>query len=226
MLKRLSLSALTLAAAAVAQPAFASFHLMQIEQVIGGVNGDTSRQAIQLRMRAPGQNFVSIARVRAWDATGANPVLLVDMVSDVPSGALGDRVLLATNGFLSPTLIPDFIMAPIPASYLAAGKITFEQDDGTVWWGFAWGGAAYTGTNMGVAGASGAANDTDGDFNPPFAGPLPSSNTQAVRFTGAASAQSTNNAADYALTPGAAVFTKNDGSNGTVPVELMEFKVQ
>lgn len=224
MLKRLSLSALTLAAAAAAQPAFASFHLMQIEQVIGGVNGDTSRQAIQLRMRTAGQNVVSLARVRAWDAAGANPVLLVDMVSDVPNGALGDRVLLATNGFLSPTLIPDFIMAPIPASYLAAGKITFEDNGGGVWWSFAWGGASYTGTNMGVSGAGG--NDTDGNFNPPFPGPLPSSNTQAVRFQGAASALSTNNAADYALTAGAAVFTKNDGSNGTVPVELMEFKVQ
>ena len=35
------------------QPAaHATFHLMQIEQVIGGVNGDTTAQAIQLRMRA------------------------------------------------------------------------------------------------------------------------------------------------------------------------------
>jgi hypothetical protein len=225
MLKRIALSALTLGAIALAEPVFASFHLMQIEQVIGGVNGDTSRQAIQLRMRDPGQNFVNLARVRAWDATGNNPVLLVDMVTSVGNGALGARVLLATNGFLSPTLIPDFVMQPIPAAYLPAGKITFEDDSGNVWWGFAWGGAAYTGTNTGFTVAQGG-NDADGNFNPPFAGPLPSSNTQAVRFTGAATAQSANNAADYALTPGAAVFTKNDGSNGTVPVELMDFKVQ
>ena len=33
-----------------APPADADFHLMQIEQVIGGVNGDTAAQAIQLRM--------------------------------------------------------------------------------------------------------------------------------------------------------------------------------
>ncbi len=39
-------------------PAQASFHLMQIEQVIGGVNGDTNAQAIQLRMRFAGQNLV------------------------------------------------------------------------------------------------------------------------------------------------------------------------
>ncbi|HET9316746.1 MAG TPA: hypothetical protein VFQ51_14215, partial [Vicinamibacteria bacterium] len=223
MLKRTALSALTLGAIALAQPAFASFHLMQIEQVIGGVNGDTSRQAIQLRMRAGGQNQVQLARVRAWDAAGQNPVTLVDMVSPVAIGAAGARVLIATNGFLSPTLIPDFIMNPIPVGYLPAGKITFEDDAGTVWWGFAWGGASYTGTNTGQSGASGVANDADGNFNPPFAGALQSSNTQAIQFTGAASAQSTNNAADYALTAGAAVFTKNDGSSGTVPVELMEF---
>ena len=224
MLKRIALSALTLGAIALAQPAFASFHLMQIEQVIGGVNGDTSRQAIQLRMREVGQNQVTLSRVRAWDAAGLNPVLLVDLTTNVGNFAAGARVLLATSGFL-PTLVPDFVMQPIPAAYLPAGKITFEDDGGGVWWSFAWGGAAYTGTNTGFSVAQGG-NDLDGVFNPPFAGPLPSANTQAARFPGAASALSTNNAADYALTPGAAVFTKNDGSNGTVPVELMEFKVQ
>ena len=70
MLKRLSLSALTLGVGFLAQPAFASFHLMQIEQVIGGVNGDTTRQAIQLRMRQANQNLVGQATVVAWDATG------------------------------------------------------------------------------------------------------------------------------------------------------------
>ena len=39
--------------------AHATFHLMQIEQVIGGVNGDTSAQAIQLRMRFAGQTQVA-----------------------------------------------------------------------------------------------------------------------------------------------------------------------
>jgi hypothetical protein len=223
MLKRITLSALTLGAIAVAQPAFATFHLMQIEQVIGGVNGDTSRQAIQLRMRQAGQNEVHFSRVRAWDAAGANPVLLVDMVTDVPSGAAGDRVLLATAGFL-PSLVPDFVMQPIPASYLPAGKITFEDDGGTVWWSFAWGGAAYTGSNTGVALPGG--NDDDGNFNPPFGSALPSTTTQAVLFQGAANATSTTNLLQYALTAGAAVFTKNNGSSGTVPVELMDFKVQ
>jgi hypothetical protein len=213
---------LSLATLALASPAFASFHLMQIEQVIGGVNGDTTRQAIQLRMREAGQNFVSISRIRAWDANGANPIVIVDMTTDVPNGAVGDRVLIASPNFA--VLAPDFTMTNlIPPAYLAAGKLTFEDDSGAfVAWSLAWGGAAYTGTNLGNE----VANDADLNFNPPFAGPLQSSNTQAVRFTGAATAMSTNNAADYAVTAGAAVFTNNAGANGTVPVELMDFKIE
>ena len=56
----------------------ASSHFMQIEQVIGGVNGDTSAQAIQLRLRYPGDIDLQLSRIRAWDADGANPVILID----------------------------------------------------------------------------------------------------------------------------------------------------
>ncbi|MET0551941.1 MAG: hypothetical protein ABW221_02815 [Vicinamibacteria bacterium] len=224
MLKRLSLGALTLGVGLLAQPAFASFHLMQIEQVIGGVNGDTSRQAIQLRMRFGGQNLVGASTVIAWDATGANPVVLANIPSSVLNGAAGDRVLLATAGF--GVVTPDFVMSPIPASYLAGGKITFETDGtpGTqIWWGLAWG--TYSGTNTGVT-TGGGGNDADGNFNPPFAGALPSGSQVAVRFTGAASATSTNNAADYALTTASYVFTNNAGATGTLPVELIDFQIQ
>jgi hypothetical protein len=227
MLKRTALSALTLGAIALAQPAFASFHLMQIEQVIGGVNGDTSRQAIQLRMRFAAQNQVQLAQLVAWNAAGASPVVVLNIAAPVANSAVGDRIVIATSNFM-PGFTPDFVMAsPIPAAYLAAGKLTFETDGapGTqVWWGLAWGGAAYTGSNMGVSGAAG--NDLDGNFNPPFGGPLPSGNTQALRFAGAAGSVSTNNAFDYAVTAGAAVFTNNAGASTTVPVELIEFKVQ
>lgn len=223
MLKRLSLGALTLGVGILAQPAFASFHLMQIEQVIGGVNGDTTRQAIQLRMRQNGQNLVSVSRIRAWDATGANPVTIVDMGTDVTGSTAGSRVLIATSNFL-PGLTPDFVMTnPIPASYLAGGKLTFEQDNGTVWWGLAWGN--YTGTNTGQS-VAGGGNDADGNFNPPAAGALPSTSQTALRFSGAAGALSTTNAADYAPTTGQYVFTNNAGGTGTLPVELIEFKVQ
>ncbi len=189
----------------------ATFHLMQIEQVIAGVNGDTTAQAIQLRMRANFQNLLGGARVRVWDAAGMNPIVVSDPAMNVLGQSLGMTVLLATPGFsavTTPAAVPDFVMtAPIPPSYLAAGSLTFENNTGAlIYWRLSWGGASYTGPGNGEL-----TNDADGNFNPPFAGPLPSTGLQALQFQGTASAMSTDNAADYALTPGAATFINNNG---------------
>ena len=86
-----------------ASPALASFHLVQIEQVIGGVNGDTSAQAIQLRLRSPGEHHSQFARIRAWDAAGENPIIIIDFLIGAPSGFLhlaDDEVLMVGNGLL------------------------------------------------------------------------------------------------------------------------------
>ncbi len=195
---------------------------MQIEQVIGGVNGDNTAQAIQLRMRSAGQNIVSLSRVRAWDATGLNPVLLLDIIANVSGSAAGSRVLLTTASFDAGMVAGghagftgDFTLAaPIPASYLAAGKVTFEDDSGTVYWSLAWGGAGYTGTNLGST-----TNDADGNFGAPFGSALPTSGRQGPLFTGAASAASTNNLADYSLSADPATVTKNNGSSFSVVPE-------
>ena len=48
-------------------------------------------------------------------------------------------------------------MSPIPATYLAAGSLTFEDDFGTILWRLSWGGPAYTGPNTGAL-----TNDADG----------------------------------------------------------------
>jgi hypothetical protein len=195
--------ALTLSAA----PAHAAFHFMQVEQVIGGVQGDVSAQAIQLRTRSAGQNLVSATRIRVFDAAGANPILLEDLTSNVPNGQAGRRILLATPAFAGYTNIPlvaDFVMDPIPASYLAAGSLTFEDDAGTIYWRLSWGGASYSG-----AGTLSTTNDADGNANPPFAGPLSSTTVQALQFTGAASVASTSNSLQYAVTAGAATFINN-----------------
>jgi hypothetical protein len=199
------------------QPAaHATFHLMQIEQVIGGVNGDTTAQAIQLRMRAVGQNFVSGGKLLVFDAAGLNPITVLDVASNVANGAVGDRVLIASANFPShttPTAMPDFTMTNlIPSSYLAAGSLVWESDSGTIiWWRLSWGGAAYTGPNTGNI-----ANDADGNFGPPFGGVLVSSSTSALQFQGSATALSTNNAADYLVTSGAAVFVNNARASFTV----------
>lgn len=208
---------------AFAAPATASFHFMQIEQAIGGVNGDTSVQAVQLRMRNGGQNLVNGTRLVAYDATGNNPVVLVTMGADVANGASGSRILLASAAFasnFSPT--PDFILSNlIPPAYLTAGRLTFEDGGGTIYWSLAWGGGVYTGSNAGST-----TNDADGDFGPPTAAPLPSAGGLSLLFQGTAAASSTSNAADYSVTASEAFFINNAGDFGTpVPVELQHFSV-
>jgi hypothetical protein len=218
MTRRSFLASTAVLVATTASPAFASFHLMKIEQAIGGVGGDTTQQAVQLRMRAPGQNLVGgAARIRAWDAAGANPVTLIEFPSDVAIGNQGSRILVVTPAFAAAqtAVTADFTMTgTIPASYLPAGKLTFEDLSGNVYWGLAWGGAAYTGSNTGLTD-----NDADGIFNPPFWSALPSLGTQGLIFATAdpsGSASSTTNLADYDRTVGAAVLTNNAGASGPV----------
>lgn len=206
---------------AAAAPLQASFHLMQIEQVIGGVNGDTTAQAVQLRMRATGESFVTGAQLIAYDAAGNNPIVLITFPSNVSNGATGSRILITTSSFQNheaTPMDPDFVMAAIPESYLAAGRITYSKPtfmSGGVLWSVSWGGANYTGPNTGLL-----TNDADGNFAPPFAGVLPSDSIAALQFPGDATAMSTNNAADYALTTGAATVTNNAGASSGVVVGL------
>jgi len=182
-----------------------SFHLMQIEAVIGGVNGDVAAQAVELRTRAVGQNFIAGTRIIAYDAAGLNPVTLIQFPSNVSGSAAGTRILVATSAFITnttPNAAPDFMMTNlIPQSYLAAGRITFEDGFGTILWSLAYGGANYTGPTTGSLN-----NDADGEFGPAFGGPLATTSTQALHFQGLAADMSTSNSADYLLTPGAAVF--------------------
>jgi hypothetical protein len=210
------LAAAVITVGAVSTTATASFHLMQVQQVIGGVQGDTNAQAIQLRMRAALQGQVQGAKVWAHDAAGQNPVLLIDFQAPVPIASSGSTILIASPDFsqvTNPAAVPDFTLTNlIPAGYLAAGSITFENNLGSiVYWRLSWGGAGYTGDTTGFT-----TNDADGEFGPPWSGVLPSSDLQALRFQGLPSAASTSNTADYALTGTAAVFRNNAGVSFTV----------
>ncbi|MCC7293985.1 MAG: hypothetical protein IT449_18140 [Phycisphaerales bacterium] len=214
--KSLMMGAAVACLIAAADASAVSFHLMQIEQVIAGVDGDTTAQAIQLRMRSAGQTFISGARLVAVDAAGANPVILVNFGTNVSNGAMGDRVLIATanmSSHTSPPLVADFTMTNrIPDSYLAAGCIIFQNDAGTqILWRLCYGGAGYTGPTTGTLD-----NDNDGDFAPPFDGALPTSNTESLLFGGAASDKSTTNQDDYAYSGSAAVLTNNARNSFTV----------
>lgn len=201
---RIAIGLVIAACALLPAPARAAFHFMQIEQAVGGVQGDASQQAVQLRMRAGGQNQMQVTRLRVLDATGANPVLLIDFASPVPNAALGDRILIASTNFAARQgPVPDFLMVnTIPPSYLAGGQLVFEEDSGGVIYSLCWGN--YSGPSTGSP-----FNDDDGQYAPCEPGPLPSGSLTALRFTGSASALGTTNASDFALTPDAAVFTNN-----------------
>jgi hypothetical protein len=218
----------TLAGALALQTAaHANEHLMQIEQVITSVNGDTSAQAIQLRMRSNGQNFVSGGKLTVFDATGSNPIVVADSEANVPIGVSGARILFASASFpalTTPTAVPDFFMSDvIPESYFAAGSLVWEDDAGaTIWWRLSWGGAAYTGPNTGAT-----FNDVDGDFGPPFASGLPTCGVNALLFRNGATAKSTNNAADYRFTTEqTAQFFNNAGAGFTVSGPLPSVRIQ
>jgi hypothetical protein len=196
----------------------AAFHLMQIEEIIGGIAGDPTAQAIQLRMRGGGQNQVQLSRLQAWDANGQNPVLLLDITATVSNSSGGAAILLSTASFDSymagvAGYDSDFTLAnAIPASYLSGGKVTFEDDGGGVYWSVAFGN--YTGTNTGFTD-----NDSNGNFGAPFPNALPTSTLRGIRFTGTSSALSTTNAADYAFTPDPATVRNNANQSFVVVPE-------
>ena len=200
---------------ALQSTAHATFHEMQIEQAIVSVNGDTTAQAIQLRMRVAGQNFVSGGKLVVFDAAGLNPITVVDPTTNVANGAVGDHVLIASATFPShttPMAVPDFTMANlIPASYFAAGSLCWESNAGTVMWRLSWGGAAYTGLCTGST-----INDVDGNFCPAFGGAIPPTCASALQFQGTATDLSTNNAADYLLIGSPIVFSNNARASFTV----------
>jgi hypothetical protein len=217
-MKRLGLRLTALATGLlVATSAHATFHLMQIEQVIGGVNGDVTAQAVQLRMRVSGENLVQQARLIVRDAAGANPITLIDFTTQVNQSAGGRRILIVTPNMKSYlTVAPDFIMNPIPAGYLAAGSLTYEQDaPAIVYWRTSWGGAGYTG-----AGTVNTINDADGNANPAFPGALPSTSLSALQFKFAANALSITSANDYQVTAAAATFTNNQNLSAAVVASL------
>lgn len=221
-MKRLLCAALGFALLAASSPA--AFHVMQIDEVIGSINGDPNAQAIELRMRSGGQTVVSNASLYAADASGGNRKLLLNIATNVSNGASGARVLLATSGFTSTmvaggatSFTPDFTLdQPIPSAYLNAGRLTFEDDFGTVYWSIAWGGTSYTGGTTGST-----TNDTDGNFGKLTLGLTSNSSSLAggVIFTGTATAASTTNSSDYAYLSNPTTVTKNNGTAFTVVPE-------
>lgn len=185
--------------------------LIQIEQVFGSL---PSAQAIQLRMRADGQDLQNCV-IRAYPKTvgGGEIYVIATFPAPVANTSAGSRVLITSPGFANfttPTVVPDVVMTnQIPTNYLFnGGSLTLEDNAGTVYWRLSWGGTGYTGPTIGST-----LNDADGDFGKLTTMRLtPLASLQAMRFLGAAADLSTTNQTDYGLTFGAAVFTNNAGN--------------
>lgn len=209
-------AALCLSAALPA--ARAGFHFIEVEQVVGGINGDNTALAIQLRLRSAGQTLFGSTPVqlRIWDSTGTNSSVIGTISSNFGSGTSGSRILFANSSFVTQMssvsgFTPNFTLSSAPFSFLSGGKVTFETvSGGTVIWALAYGN--YTGTNTGST-----FNDLDGNFGAPFGSALPTDG-RGIIFKNGLSA-STTNSADYMLTTGAAVLTNNAGTNFTVVPE-------
>lgn len=218
---KLTLIVMVCVNAMIVQSANATFHFMQIQQVIGGVNGDTTAQAIQLRMRTTGQTFLDgTSRLVAYDATGSNPIVITTFPSPNPAGGTCREILIASDQFAN-TTTPSVDSAArdygmdnlIPPSYFSAGSLTFENLSGTtIIWRLSWGNGDYSGATTGST-----ANDADGEYGPPFAGPLPSANEESLAYIPACpTGISTSNDVDYDVTTGGAVFTNNAGDSFVV----------
>ena len=108
-------------------------------------------------------------------------------------------------------------MAAIPPSYLAAGSLTFENAAGTLVLL-----ARLVGRRRLHGLAVGRSDERLGDDStaPAFGAALPSLGPQALRFTPACGTLSTNTAAQYALTAGAAVFSNNNVTPTAFTVNL------
>src|SRR5258706_1924951 len=144
-----------LGSALLPRPALANFHVMEIEQVIGGVRGDSSAQAVQLKTRIDGQNVLAgQAVLSVCDAAGNNPVTLSTFPAPNPTAGPCREILLVTPAMASktsPAVTGAYTMTPIPAAYLAAGSLTFEGF-GSAYWRGGWGGAGGTGAPSPAAG--------------------------------------------------------------------------
>ena len=110
---------------------------MEVSEVMTGANGDTSIQFIELRMQAPGQNFVDGLTIVARNADGsvANTVFTfpagrTQLVNAVTDG----RILIATPAFAARAgILPDFTFAG--GLFPVSGQVDYASGTATVAYG-------------------------------------------------------------------------------------------
>ena len=105
----------------------AGFHIAEITKVLVGFNGDTDIQAVEIKMTAAGENFVSAMEIATYDGNGVKLATLGTFTVNLPNGLTGDNILCATAKFQTtfPTITPDLIITPgIPVT---SGQVVYEK---------------------------------------------------------------------------------------------------
>jgi len=120
-----ALLGMALGLAVVARPAEASFHLMDISEVLVGFGGDCRIQAVELRMRSPGQTQVNGHDVFFRDANDG-PLGSFRLTRNMANGASGAHILIGTAEFAAiSSVAPDFVMTE-PFLRPQGGRVAFD----------------------------------------------------------------------------------------------------
>jgi hypothetical protein len=127
---RLFLLALALFSCAtlIAGPASATFHRNEITKLLVGFNGNTSIQALELKMIADGEHHLRGVRVDIYDADAVFLATLGTFNTDtIPVGLAGRNILCATSAFATTFgITPDLVItAGIPVN---TAQVAFEKN--------------------------------------------------------------------------------------------------
>jgi len=121
-----ALSLLSSVALLHAPPAGAAFHLNEITKVMVGLNGNTTIQAVELKMLATGENLVGGMSIKVYDAGGAQVDSLGSFSGSVPAGIAGRFILCATGNFAATFgITPDLVIKP--GLLVGTGQVSYEK---------------------------------------------------------------------------------------------------
>jgi hypothetical protein len=107
-------------------PTDAAFHLNEITKIMVGLNGNTTIQAVELKMLTINENLVDGISIKVYDAAGTQVDSLGSFSGPVPNGATGRSILCATPNFAATFGIePDLLIKP--GLLVGTGQVSFEK---------------------------------------------------------------------------------------------------
>ena len=103
-----------------------TFHIANISKIMCGFNGDSTIQAVEIKMTTGGQNLVSAMQIVIYNGSGTLVATLGTFPANVPNGLGGDNILCATAKFQTTFgIIPDLVITPgIPVT---SGQVVYEK---------------------------------------------------------------------------------------------------